>query len=66
MSNQDIIHRYIEVTAQDLPLTCPMPGMNLWNAHPKVFIPLHEGGEARCPYCGTLYKLKGDLPKTHH
>jgi len=66
VSNQDIIHRYIEVTAQDLPLTCPMPGMNLWNAHPKVFIPLHEGGEARCPYCGTLYKLKGDLPKTHH
>ena len=66
MGNQDIIHRYIEVTAQDLPLTCPMPSMSLWNAHPKVSIPLRDKGEARCPYCGTLYKLKGELPKAGH
>jgi len=26
--------------------------------HTEVVIPLHHGGEARCPYCGTLYKFK--------
>ncbi len=66
MSEQSITQRYIEVTAQDLPLCCPMPNMSMWNAHPKVVIPLNQGGEARCPYCGTLYRLKGELPKPHH
>ena len=66
MSKQNITQRFIEITAADLPLACPMPNMNLWNAHPKVMIPLHEGGEARCPYCGTLYRFTGDLPKAHH
>lgn len=66
MSEQHITQRYIEVTASDLPLACPTPGMSLWNAHPKVVIPLNHGGEARCPYCGTLYKFKGELPKDHH
>jgi len=56
----------IEVTAADLPLHCPTPNMSLWNAHPRVFIPVDKLGEARCPYCSTLYKFKGELPKGHH
>jgi len=66
VNNENITQRYIEVTAHDLPLTCPMPGMSLWDTHPKVMIPLNHGGEARCPYCGTLYKFKGELPRAHH
>ena len=66
MSKQEITQRYIEVTAHDLPLTCPMPNMSLWNAHPKVSIAFSHGAEARCPYCGTLYKFKGDQAKGHH
>jgi len=66
LSKNDITQRYIEVTAKNLPLTCPMPDMNLWNAHPKVVIPLNNGGEARCPYCGTLYRFTGELPRGHH
>lgn len=66
MNKQNITQRYIEVTAHDLPLTCPMPNMSLWNAHPKVVIGFKGVVESRCPYCGTLYKLKGELPKTHH
>jgi uncharacterized Zn-finger protein len=66
VSNHDITQRYIEVTANDLPLTCPMPNTSLWNLHPRVAIPLDHGGEARCPYCGTLYKFKGEWPKGHH
>jgi uncharacterized Zn-finger protein len=46
-----------EVTRQDLPLHCPMPGMYLWNSHPKVYLPITETGEAKCPYCGAVYKL---------
>ena len=49
----------IEVDAKDLPLHCPMPDMMKWNAHPRVFLPIEKTGEARCPYCGTLYSLKG-------
>lgn len=51
-------NRY-EITRNDLPLHCPIPGMSLWNAHPQVYLPIEEqNGEARCPYCGTLYILK--------
>ena len=50
-------NRY-EVTRADLPVHCPMPGMSLWNSHPRVFLPVEENGEARCPYCGALYVLQ--------
>jgi len=50
-------NRY-EVTRADLPVHCPLPGMSLWNSHPRVFLPIEETGEARCPYCGALYVLK--------
>ncbi len=57
-----------EVTADDLPLHCPMPGQSLWDAHPRVFLPIEQKGEALCPYCGTLYKLKNGSgkPGAHH
>jgi uncharacterized Zn-finger protein len=58
--------RRIEVTAADLPLHCPMPSMLLWNAHPRVFLPVEKTGEALCPYCGTHYTLKGGAGAGHH
>jgi uncharacterized Zn-finger protein len=58
--------RKIEVTAADLPLHCPMPSMLLWNAHPRVFLPVEKTGEALCPYCGTHYTLKGGASAGHH
>lgn len=51
-------HRY-EVTRADLPLSCPMPEMTLWNAHPRVFLPVEQDGAADCPYCGAHYVLVG-------
>ena len=48
---------YYEVTRGDLPLSCPMPGMSLWNSHPKVYLPIEKTGEAKCPYCGADYSL---------
>ena len=53
-------HRY-QVRRRDLPLSCPMPGMYLWNSHPKVYLPIAETGEAKCPYCGAEYVLGNDI-----
>jgi len=50
-------NRY-EITHAGLPLHCPMDGMSLWNSHPRVFLPIEAGGEAKCPYCGAVYVLK--------
>ena len=46
-----------EITRADLPLSCPMPDMAVWNSHPKVNFPVEETGEARCPYCGAEFRL---------
>lgn len=48
----------VELDAGDLPAYCPNPRMPLWNHHPRVFLEVTVSGEARCPYCGTLYRLK--------
>jgi uncharacterized Zn-finger protein len=46
-----------QVTQADLPLSCPMPGMYLWNSHPRVYLPIEETGSVKCPYCGATYRL---------
>jgi uncharacterized Zn-finger protein len=46
-----------KVTRVDLPLSCPMPGMFLWNSHPKIYLPVDREGTSKCPYCGALYTL---------
>jgi uncharacterized Zn-finger protein len=58
--------REIEITASDLPLHCPTPAMLLWNAHPRVFLPVEKTGTALCPYCGTRFNLKGGAAAAHH
>ena len=47
----------IDVTHADLPLSCPMPDQALWNAHPRVYLPVEEAGRVVCPYCSTVYTL---------
>lgn len=49
-----IVHR------SDLPLSCPSDEMVLWNAHPKVYLPIEKTGEEVCPYCGSKFILKND------
>ena len=57
--------RAIEVTSADLPLHCPMPSMVLWNAHPRVFLPIESAREVLCPYCGTKYTLRAGTKPNH-
>ncbi len=46
-----------EITRADLPLSCPLPDMKLWNAHPRVYLPIAATGRAKCPYCGAEFRL---------
>jgi uncharacterized Zn-finger protein len=61
----------IELSGQDLNhqgmVFCPNPkaDMKLWSAHPKVYLDVARTGEAKCPYCGTVYKLKAGEVVAH-
>lgn len=48
------------VHPNDLPLSCPTDNMVLWNAHPKVYLPIDKTGKETCPYCGSQFILKND------
>ncbi len=50
--------RRYTVTAADLPLSCPSRHMRIWDAHPRVYLPIEETGNIRCPYCSAEYILK--------
>lgn len=57
----------VELDGTDLPAYCPNPKMPLWSGHPRVFIDITHTGDGRCPYCGTVYRLKsGTVVKGHH
>ena len=49
-----VVHR------SELPLSCPTDAMELWNAHPKVYLPIEKTGTCICPYCSTLFVLEDD------
>jgi len=52
----------VEVVAADLQgpgvVYCPNPKMPRWSHHPRVFLDVTTTGEAKCPYCSTVYRLK--------
>ncbi|PWK53998.1 zinc-finger domain-containing protein [Pleionea mediterranea] len=47
----------IQVNKSQLPLSCPLPDGQVWNLHPRVYLPIEKTGQASCPYCGAQYKL---------
>ncbi len=58
VANQKL--RY-EITKADLPVSCPMQGMDISHSHPRVFLPVEKTGRAKCPYCSAEYVLIPDL-----
>ncbi|MDM7456994.1 MAG: zinc-finger domain-containing protein [Tepidimonas sp.] len=62
----------VELSSRDLNahggVICPSPqaGMQIWNSHPRVFLDVAKTGEARCPYCGTVYRLRAGQRPVHH
>ena len=50
--------REYQVRRADLPLSCPLPSMALWNSHPRVYLPIEkDGGQTDCPYCSAHFVL---------
>lgn len=56
----------VELDGKDLPAHCPNPAMPLWSSHPRVFLEFNHDGIAKCPYCGTAYRLKAGVVAGHH
>lgn len=56
----------VELEGKDLPAHCPNPAMPLWSSHPRVFLEFNHDGVAKCPYCGTAYRLKPGTVVSHH
>ena len=66
MSEVNVATPAVELGEKDLPAFCPNPAMPLWSSHPRVYLEIDHHGEAKCPYCGTLYRLKpGMVVKGH-
>ncbi len=57
---------YYSVKRSELPLSCPMPQMELWNSHPRIYLPIEEASKAKCPYCGAVYELVDDATPTRN
>lgn len=57
-ANAEKTGEIFDVSRDELPLSCPRPGDEVWNMHPRVYLPIEKTGEATCPYCGAHYKLK--------
>lgn len=49
--------RHYDVTQADLPLSCPPRDMRVWDAHPRVYLPIEAEGRVVCPYCDAEYVL---------
>jgi uncharacterized Zn-finger protein len=68
MSNSPSV---VELKASDLNpqggVPCPNPksGMQAWSSHPRVYLDIARTGEARCPYCGTRYRLQAGEAVAH-
>ena len=63
----------VELLARDLlrgnGVYCPNPkaDMKLWNGHPRIYLDVAHTGQALCPYCGTVYRLKaGEVVRAGH
>ncbi len=57
-NNQACTKRRYEVTRADLPVSCPPRDLRVWDAHPRVYLPVEETGRAECPYCDAEFILK--------
>ena len=55
--NKACTQRRLEITQADLPFSCPPQDDRVWDAHPRVYLPIEERGHYLCPYCGTEYVL---------
>src|SRR5205807_9889395 len=46
-----------EIGPEDLPLSCPMPLMYLWNSLSCVYLYVEVSGYVKCPYVVAAYTM---------
>lgn len=66
MSKPDAAQTVITLSAADLPAYCPNLTTPIWSSHPRIYLDFAENGEAKCPYCSTVYRLPPGLAAGHH
>lgn len=54
---QACTQRRYNITYADLPLSCPPRDDRVWDAHPRVYLPIEELGKVTCPYCDAVFIL---------
>jgi uncharacterized Zn-finger protein len=54
---QACLTQQVEITASDLPLSCPPTNYRIWDAHPRVYLSIEYDKQVVCPYCATKYIL---------
>ena len=57
-NEKNVSNTAIQIKLNQLPLHCPLPEINLWNQHPKVYLPIDAFKKVKCPYCGAEYVLE--------
>ena len=62
-ANKACTEKQYEVTHDQLPLCCPLPDQRIWDAHPRVYLPIEQTGQVTCPYCDAHYVLKTHVAK---
>lgn len=60
---QGCTNNLYEVMQADLPLSCPMSDARVWDAHPRVYLPIETLGQVTCPYCNAKYVLNSASSK---
>ena len=55
---KDTTKTVYRVTRDQLPLSCPSVQDDVYELHPRVYLPIEKTGEATCPYCGARSQLE--------
>lgn len=58
VTKQGCTEQMVVLSEKELPLSCPTSNERVWDAHPRVYLPIEQLGEVVCPYCGVKYMLK--------
>lgn len=56
-SKQACTRKRYDIHPDQLPLCCPLPNKRVWDAHPRVYLPIEQTGFVTCPYCDAEFVL---------
>lgn len=58
MNSEQICVEVVLKIADITKLSCPLPSMEVWNLHPRVYLAPDAENRAICPYCATHYLVE--------